>query len=225
MKDVVSNNNVYKIDSVEKINVRYYLIKIEDKSYIIDYANPKNIKNYFSVVFLKNHSQWRIYDVTGKEQDVKAKPLPFYQTDTCWRMIGCVYLAYLLHIIFLPKLNIWSLTIDSGILYNWELILAGILCGAVAIFIVLYRQKTKIQLPQQTSVLIRKHVPAVLVRILAGGAFFVYATVPLLLGIVTASYANLFLISIGVTYMLIFIKFIRFVDIKRNRYRIIEDER
>lgn len=43
-----------RVELVAKLNFRYYLVSISGRYYIIDYANPSDIKDYFIGIFPKN---------------------------------------------------------------------------------------------------------------------------------------------------------------------------
>lgn len=42
-----------RVELVAKLNFRYYLVSISGRYYIIDYANPSDIKDYFIGIFQK----------------------------------------------------------------------------------------------------------------------------------------------------------------------------
>jgi hypothetical protein len=225
------NNSVneYKIEDVKRINIRYYLIKIQGKSYIIDYANPKDIRNYFFELFPVMNNMWEIYDVTESESKYEAKNLHMYQTPKLQSGIRRTYLLYILHIVNFPKnFNIHYLTINPQILIYGQLIALGILLIAIGFGVVLYFQRTNILLPNNAKFLVRKRasldsqsLKIIIMRYLVVSLCFIGL---LYLGILGSSYAQLIMFSVIPIYLLIFNKFLKVLDIKTDKYHIIEKE-
>lgn len=54
-----------RVELVAKLNFRYYLVSISGRYYIIDYANPSDIKDYFIGIFPERVEKYQIYDVTA----------------------------------------------------------------------------------------------------------------------------------------------------------------
>ena len=50
----------YIVEEICRLNVRYYLIKVHNRCYVIDCSNPKNFRSYL----LHELQKWKIYDVT-----------------------------------------------------------------------------------------------------------------------------------------------------------------
>ncbi|MBS7576315.1 MULTISPECIES: hypothetical protein [unclassified Enterococcus] len=67
----------YVIEKLNRINTRYFFAKIHERSYIIDYFNILDFRNYFPFrMFSSNRKKsWKIYDVTGKELIYKTTSL------------------------------------------------------------------------------------------------------------------------------------------------------
>ncbi len=40
------------VEKADRIDIRYWLIEIQGKKFIIDYSNPRDLRNYFSGLFL-----------------------------------------------------------------------------------------------------------------------------------------------------------------------------
>jgi uncharacterized membrane protein (TIGR01218 family) len=145
----------YKISDVKWINVRYYLIKIGDKSYILDFANPKDLRQYFFMYFPKCCSEFNIYDVSGDEKKYDAKPLPFFRSDASGPITSFIIKSYIVHIFLFPRfLNILYLTKDRRIVEHWGVTLFVIFFVIFVIFLLLYFSRTKIDLPTQSSFLV-----------------------------------------------------------------------
>lgn len=44
---LVQTYDKFLIETAQRIDIRYYLIKVNEKYYIIDYSNPRDIKSFF----------------------------------------------------------------------------------------------------------------------------------------------------------------------------------
>lgn len=62
------------------INFRYYIIEMNNRVYVIDYANPKDIRHYFPGFFPKQNRQYTVYDITASKEEYSIKPIPWWQT-------------------------------------------------------------------------------------------------------------------------------------------------
>lgn len=71
---VTNSYNKYRIENLKRINSRYYLVEIHGRSYIWDFYDLGDFCNYYPfVVFYLPKKSWRLYDITGKEDQYKAK--------------------------------------------------------------------------------------------------------------------------------------------------------
>jgi len=215
----------YKISDVKKINIRYYLIKIEDKSYIIDFANPKDKRTYFPLSFHANNQQWKIYDVSGNEDKYKQKKMSFYQNSKYIRCLGSIVLLYMVNIRFFPEfLNLQYVTRDVRITQHWQLTVLIILFIVVSIFAMLYLQQTEITVPKDYKMLGRLHRPSIMATILV-----VYLVMPciiiggMLLGILANNYAQLLVLGVWPLSAVIFMRFESFLKLT-DTYQIFEKE-
>lgn len=77
---MVKKQQLYVAKLVGWLNFRYYVIELHNRFYIIDYANPRDIRNYFSGFFPKHNRQYTIYDITNSKDQYAIKPLPWWQT-------------------------------------------------------------------------------------------------------------------------------------------------
>ncbi|WP_228064005.1 hypothetical protein [Streptococcus acidominimus] len=62
------------------MNYRYYVIELRHRVYIIDYANPKDIRSYFLGFFPKYNRQYTVYDITATQEQYAIRPLPWWQS-------------------------------------------------------------------------------------------------------------------------------------------------
>ncbi|GHU38858.1 hypothetical protein FACS1894192_11440 [Bacilli bacterium] len=71
---VDNSYNKYRIENLKRINSRYYLIEMHGRSYIWDFYDLGDFRNYYPFeVFYPPKNSWRLYDVTGKEDEYKSK--------------------------------------------------------------------------------------------------------------------------------------------------------
>lgn len=78
---MVKKKQLYVAQLVGWLNFRYYVIELHNHFYIIDYANPRDIRNYFPGFFPKHNRQYTIYDITATKDHYAIKPLPWWQTS------------------------------------------------------------------------------------------------------------------------------------------------
>lgn len=65
----------YLIEDLRRINSRFYLIQIHGKSYIWDFYDLGDFRNYYPFeVFYPKKKSWNLYDVTGEEYKYKTNP-------------------------------------------------------------------------------------------------------------------------------------------------------
>ncbi|EGP5427586.1 hypothetical protein D3I38_12285, partial [Enterococcus faecium] len=55
------------VEKADRIDIRYWLIEIQGKKFIIDYSNPSDLRNYFSGLFPELNTEWKIYDISNYE--------------------------------------------------------------------------------------------------------------------------------------------------------------
>ncbi|EKK5254009.1 hypothetical protein KI126_002543 [Enterococcus faecium] len=64
----------YLIEDLRRINSRYYLVKIHGKTYVWDFYDLGDFRNYYPFeVFYPKKKSWKLYDVTGEENEYKSK--------------------------------------------------------------------------------------------------------------------------------------------------------
>jgi len=210
----------YVIKNVRKINIRYYMITINNNAYIIDFANPKDLRNYFSWIFLDTNKKWNIYNVTGYESNYDVKDM----TVSMWLVPLILISSYILNVRFSPRyLNLRYLTRDIRIIQYWPLAIGFIFLLGFIFFMLFYTRKTEIQLPEQSKVLVRSYRLTQKRDIIFGQLMCLFAiSGGLFVGIIDGNYLHLVVLGGGPLYTMLFVKFGNFLDIKRNRYYIIE---
>ena len=61
---------------VGRLDNRYYLIEVHNRFYVIDYFNPRDVRNYLWGFFTKHFLSYNIYDVTDRSDRYKIKSNP-----------------------------------------------------------------------------------------------------------------------------------------------------
>lgn len=124
----------YSIEIIKRMSVRYYKIKVGEKFYIMDYSNPKDIKNYFSGLFPNVYTKWKIYDYIHHEAYNHSKELKKKNKE--WSLI--LFTLYLVNVMFFPeRYNLSDLTYNPRILENWKLVIFLVFFGGLIICIIL----------------------------------------------------------------------------------------
>jgi hypothetical protein len=218
----------YEISDVKRINIRYYLIKIEDKSYIIDFANPKDLRHYFFIYFPKSYSEFKIYDVSGDEGKYIEKPPTFFQNTAYGPIVIKIMTAYMANIVLFPRfLNIWYLTKDSRIVEYLEITLIVLFLVPFVSFLLLYFQRTEISLSEHSKMLVLiddKYKLNMTDRI-----FSYYIVLPGLIGfcifwgLLSSSYVHLLIFGIIIPCSVLFLWFSGSPSMTR-KFHIIEKE-
>ncbi|MGM0332988.1 hypothetical protein [Enterococcus sp. AZ050] len=71
---MVEKYDKYLIEDLRRINSRYYLIKIHGKSFIWDFYDLRDFRNYYPFeVFYPKKNTWKIYEITGEELNYSSK--------------------------------------------------------------------------------------------------------------------------------------------------------
>jgi ABC-2 type transport system permease protein len=242
--------NKYLVESAQRIDVRYWLIQVHGKYYVIDYSNPRDIRNYFPIIFPKLNTEWKIYDVTKDKDTIPFLKTKLFGTDReknkkvyNWTLFGSI--LYILNIKLFPKfLNIHYLTYDPRIRQNWQLIL-GLMLLSLIVTVVILMSLRQVKLPidkdkalilKQINVkemeLAQKHKLKWYVRWtqalpgpLKWGLTLIFIVGSLLLGVATSSYSQLLFFGIIPWYVFFESKFLGFIPISEGpKYQIIEKE-
>ncbi|WP_031239782.1 hypothetical protein, partial [Streptococcus iniae] len=102
---------LYSVEKICRINIRYYLIRVDRKYYIIDYSDPKNFKNYFLAYFPEVSNAWDIYDVTVDKDKFKKQSLDIKKIE---KIFVCLLLGYLFNMVLFPQqFNLSQLTYND----------------------------------------------------------------------------------------------------------------
>lgn len=237
----------YLIETAQRIDIRYYLIKVHEKYYVIDYSNPRSIKNYFPGLFKETINQWKIYDVTDIKDNIKMKKSFFYriqynvQTKIDW--ISIIFILFLLNGMLFPEsINFMNLTYSPQIFQQWKLVLFLIIIGYfVGVFFLICTKQSKLPLNETDSFILKQvkiekkdkkryhawfeQLPNAIRWIMS--VFFV---IPFFvaLGIgrpQSSNYVQLFFLGVIPLYSLVFASFISFKPLENKRkYQIIKSK-
>lgn len=197
-----------RVELVNKISIRYYLVSINGKYYIIDYADINNFKDYFIGFFPERIRSYDIYDVSKDYKKFLSNgKFKFFSIKT----FTVFFILYLINIMIFPqKLNLAFLTKSTFILNNIILFYFLSLLTIIAILILLKLKNTKLDLSRyKKSELIymnyKKNNPfKVFLSILVG---YVVLWCMALWG---SNFSNLILFGFICANSLFFIKFIEF---------------
>ena len=224
----------YLIEEAERIDIRYYKIKIRGKYFIVDYSNPRDIRNYFPGLFPEVTSKWNLIPVELIKNTERINGIIKIRNGKVkWEVIA--FLVYLFNVMFFPnKYNLSNLTYHSNIRENWLLTMILVFTGAIVIFLCLFIIGSKYKFDGVVnSYLIKienenkKHSSKVnLIRIFNWLVSYTLIIVLFgLVGIGSSSYSQLIVFFIIPIYGLLFSKFLTFEPIRsKSKYKIIEKE-
>ena len=114
------------------INFRYYVIEMHHRVYIIDYANPGDIRDYFPGFFPKHNRQYTAYDITDSRDNYEIRPVPWWQTPyrpliEWWSATVVIVLAIILYHLGVEWLH------NENVPKFWKIILSIYALSAVGI--------------------------------------------------------------------------------------------
>lgn len=195
----------YLVEKIGRLDLRYYLIKVHNRYYVIDYFNPRDFRNFLP----KKVYEWKIYDVTDNYQDYVSMPLVWRLPPYIEKfMIGMVFL-YLFSGLILPKqIRLQILGYDPRILQNWNWVLFGILIGYLLLVLLLaVMRPNRKELGNYPTYLLRqipkknkKELRFIPLSIRWLFTMFILLSMFLFMGIVSRTYVGLFVFSIYGTY-------------------------
>ena len=154
------SNRRYKVSLVGRVNNRYYLIRISNQEYIIDYSNPKDVRTYLFGLFPKYNTEYPIYKVDNASiKTTTWRIMDQFQGSLLEYSIGIV----LVFLLILPKhINPLLIFNNSIIRESWYLWLSMIFCGAILLISFLIFKSNTDEIPilvDEKSILRRVEEP------------------------------------------------------------------
>lgn len=221
--EIMPKEKLCSVEKICRINIRYYLIRVDRKYYVIDYSSPKNFKNYFLALFPEELSSWDVYDVTETKDNYRVRNQKSFNID---KIATTILLLYLFHVMFFPnKFNIGIITKDLFI-FDHPLLFIGISFLTTLVLIALLMFKTnqinfdgieKYSLinnkPRKKNIL-----KGLLIMVIGYGGIWAMA-------FFGTNYANIFMFGISCVNYMIFIKFIEFQPSMNGRIYYIKKEK
>lgn len=219
----------YVIEQIQRVSIQYYKIKINNKFYLLDYSNPKNLKNYFINSFSNVEIKWHIYDIENITEDEYMSSKRYNLGSKLYKWISCFIIFILLNSILFPSsLNLSKLTKDTIIMDNWILIVLLVLLGSLLLIILLISlNKPKVKLSSKEQQIIlqvadkKRNQTAIIVFSAVFYILLLLSTISL--GIIVSSYVSIIAFTFLGSYLLIFNKF--FQCTLKGKYQIIDKER
>ncbi|HFZ9916782.1 TPA: hypothetical protein ACGMFC_001179 [Streptococcus agalactiae] len=197
-----------RVEKITKLNSRYYLVSICGRYYILDYANPKNYKDYLVGLFPERLNSYDIFDVTD-DKNIFLKKGKNYKVTTKGATI--FLFLYLIHITIFPNnINLAYLT-RSEYIYN-HISLFLILNIIIFIGILLYLNMTtkEIELSKYESRKLFNSKPRNRKWLTYISSLIISYLALWILAIFGTNYCNLILFGFIFSNCLLLIKFIEF---------------
>lgn len=184
---VANSYDKYRIEDLRRINSRFYLVKIHGKTYVWDFYDLGDFRNYYPFeVFYPSKKSWKLYDVTGEENEYKSKPQVGYRVPRPLTL----HLVALLFFVLSP-----------AILYPYFSLLVGTFLAVVTFFYIKRTNKVdvvtkpcytlRIAREEKESLWERRIKPA-----LVGSIFALLIIVGVFAGI-TTGFDGLYVIIVG----------------------------
>lgn len=226
---VENNYNKYVIEKAHRIDVRYFLVKINSRYYILDFSNPKNLRLYFWMLFPTKlfHTGWELYDVTGEEDSYQIRKVSWYQKDSSGKIAGWLFLLYILNIMLAPdRFNIQQLTHDSRIATYWQITLGLLVFSLVPVFFRLFCYKSaQIDLSGKEKRILKPFTNKPYSKFrefLVVFGVWVYLAFTLTMGIWGESYSHLIVFAVIPLHIIAFARFLG-PSPQSHKYQILEE--
>ncbi|HFI0037187.1 TPA: hypothetical protein ACGOWL_000311 [Streptococcus suis] len=229
---MVKKQQLYVAKLVGWLNFRYYVIELHNRFYIIDYANPRDIRNYFSGFFPKYNRQYTIYDITNSKDQYAIKPLPWWQTPEhqfieLWSVIIWLVAAAILSSFGINFIH------NDAFLPFWKFLLLLYLTstGAIVINLIL-NSKTPTQLRTEKSYRIERKPQLRYVSTKrktrtrpVGEAMQILIGLPICFIFTLNRNYMVMLFGFIAVYSILFIRFLNLFDVlSRNKFIFLEEE-
>ena len=192
------SNRRYKVSLVGRVNNRYYLIRISNQEYIIDYSNPKDVRTYLFGLFPKYNTEYPIYKVDNASiKTTTWRIMDQFQGSLLEYSIGIV----LVFLLILPKhINPLLIFNNSIIRESWYLWLSMIFCGTILLI----------------SFLIFKSIVDFL-------SYFLGIPICLFMGVASSNFILLIVFGCLGFYQLLFARFFNLLFVvKRHKFYIVK---
>ncbi|KRL92516.1 hypothetical protein [Limosilactobacillus equigenerosi] len=105
---MIKENTPYRVKPLYQINWRYYIVKIKDEYFVIDYINPRNIFNMFLYAGKRSYMVYKI----GKTLD----EFPLEYTKLNWVILNCKKFEVILTVFFVMGIILSFVSGTSNIL-------------------------------------------------------------------------------------------------------------
>ena len=218
-------NNIYKVKKIKRMSIQYYLVKINNRYFIIDYSDPKKISNYFLGSYSKCITKWMLYEVTDSIDKISLKKNNFFLRNIDI-ILTTLVLGFVLNGMLFPEaINLVNLTAAVNISEYWKWILLFVALGGILIFILLniFNEPIKeLEKYKKYTLKSNEKNKIWLFYVVAIIFFSLSMLFSLLLGIYGRNYLSLGIFSFLTTYIIIFNRFISFT--LEDKYQIIEKE-
>lgn len=142
---MVAKEQLYVARLVGWLNFRYYVIELHNRTYIIDYANPRDIRNYFPGFFPKHNRQYMIYDITDTKGQYAIKTVPWWQSPNHRLIELWSAVSWLVGVAILSFLGI-NFVHNDNVLIFWKFVL---LIGVISISLIIFSLNRISETPSQ----------------------------------------------------------------------------
>lgn len=223
------SNRRYKVSLVGRVNNRYYLIKISNQEYIIDYSNPKDVRTYLFGLFPKYNTEYPIYKVDNASiKTTTWRIMDQFQGSLLEYSIGIV----LVFLLILPKhINPLLIFNNSIIRESWYLWLSMIFCGAILLISFLIFKSNTDEIPilvDEKSILRRVEEPRKSFikfpqKIVDFLSCFLGIPICLFMGVASSNFILLIVFGCLGFYQLLFARFFNLLFVvKRHKFYIVK---
>lgn len=195
----------YRVEKISRLDLRYYLIRVHNRYYVIDYFNPRDFRNFLP----RKVYEWKIYDVTDHYREYTSTPLLWHLPPYIDKlMIGMVFF-YIFSGVLLPKqFRLQIMGYDPQILQNWNGTLLSILIGYFLLVLILAVMRPNRKKLENYPTYLLRHIPKknkketwpipLFIRWLF--VTFIVLSLFLIMGVVGRTYVGLFVFGIYGTY-------------------------
>lgn len=62
VRPMPNEHDHYLVEAAERLDLRYYRIRVDGKTYVVDYSNPADLRLFFPGLFPAETSRYRVWD-------------------------------------------------------------------------------------------------------------------------------------------------------------------
>lgn len=128
----------YVVESAERLDVRWYRIRMHGGTWLVDYSNPADLRRFLPGLFPEASYRCRVWDEKDLPESITARKGRPVRRVSWWGKI--LYLVFVLDYFLMPApVNVAYLTTFPWVSEHWVMLLAVVLLGELAVMLAFSR--------------------------------------------------------------------------------------